>query len=118
MGQKRRVKGPISVQSPMGAADNRKSEAHQQFFPYEDRKTSARSFILQDVFGPHPISGSHDHQFSMCWNHDSVYHACWQIDVAYHWRLPDVGLVQFRPSPKLGSNDFLAGSESFIVSFR
>jgi hypothetical protein len=29
--------------------------------------------------------------------------------------LPDVRLVQFRPGPKLGSNDFLFGSKAFIA---
>src|SRR6266542_6719073 len=52
----------------------------------------------------------------MCRDHDSVHHTRWHIDFAYHWWLPDVGLVQFRPSPKLGGNDFLAGPEPFIVS--
>ena len=67
------------------------------------------------AFRPHPISRSHDHEFSVCRNHDSVDDARRHIDFAYHWRLPDVGLVQFRPGPKLGSNDFLTGSESLIV---
>ena len=53
----------------------------------------------------------------MCRDHDAVYHARGHIDFAYHRRLPDVGLVQFRPGPKLGGNDFLTGPESFIVGF-
>ena len=53
----------------------------------------------------------------MCGDHEAVYDPRWHIDFAYHWRLPDIGLVQFRPGPKLGSNDFLARPESLIVSF-
>src|SRR5207237_655946 len=44
-----------------------------------------------------------------------VYHARGHIDFAYHWRLPDIGLVQFRPGPKLAGNDFLTGPESLVV---
>ena len=51
----------------------------------------------------------------MCRDHHAVDDARGHIDFAYHRRLPDVGLVQFRPGPKLGGNDFLAGPESFIV---
>jgi hypothetical protein len=50
-------------------------------------------------------------------DHDAVYHTRWRIDLAYQRRLPNVGLVQFRPGSKLGSNDFLAGPEPFIVAF-
>src|SRR5215831_14458740 len=53
----------------------------------------------------------------MCRDHDAVHHACGHIDFAYHWRLPDVGLVQFGPCPKLGGNDFLASPESLVVGF-
>src|SRR5438067_540114 len=81
---------------------SRECEAHHQFSPDEDRETITCSFPLQDIFRSHPVIRSHDHEFSMCWDHDAVYHACWQIDFANHRRFPDVGLVQFRPSPKLG----------------
>src|SRR5262249_31964220 len=110
MGQKRRVKGPIFAESRWAQwiTDNAKRIS-------ETERRAVALFVLQDVFRPYPVSGSHDYEFSMCGNHDSVHHARGHIDLAYHGRLPDVGLIQFRPRPKFGSNDFLTGSESFIV---
>lgn len=48
----------------------------------------------------------------MCWDHDVVDYAREYIDFAYSRSLPDVGLIQFRPGPKLGGNDFLPALNS------
>jgi hypothetical protein len=53
----------------------------------------------------------------VCRDHDAGYHARRHVDFTYHWRLPDVRLVQFRPGPELGGNNFLASPESLIVGF-
>jgi hypothetical protein len=74
--------------------------------------------IGQDTFRPHPLTGPHNHQFSVCRDHDAAYQPRGHIDVAYQRRFPDVGLVQLRPGPKLGRNDFLSRPESLVANYR
>ena len=50
-------------------------------------------FLIYDTFRPHPVTRSHDHEFSVRRNHDTGYHARWHVDFADHRRLPDIGLV-------------------------
>ena len=50
-------------------------------------------FVFDKTFRPHPVSGSHDYEFSMCGNHDSVHHPCRHVELGYHGRLPHVGLI-------------------------
>jgi hypothetical protein len=51
-------------------------------------------FPIYDTFRPHPVTRSHDHEFSVRRNHHSVVDdARWHVDFADHRRLPDIGLV-------------------------
>jgi len=69
---------------------------------------------MEHAFRPHPIPRSHDNEFSVRRDHHAIDDTRRHIDSADHRRLPNVGLVQFRPGLKLGGNDFFAGPESLI----